>query len=162
LWSVEKRAEVGVTSTQSCQRAINRCLRSAPIDMRTICVHSDRSPQHLHYVSRHHRQHKRPLKGASIVTRCSLSATSTAVQIEAEPPKESTTLWSRAKDVFCPFQDPSANARFLALALGGMLCSVATLIHDSYLPIFMRDELGMSNSVRDHLIAVFTSVDGTF
>ena len=81
--------------------------------------------------------------------RCSLSASS-----DAKPPEEvPKTLWSKAKDVFCPFQDPSANTRFLALALGGMLCSVATLIHDSYLPIFMSNELGMSNSVRDHLIA---------
>ena len=54
---------------------------------------------------------------------------------------------SKIRDFFCPFHDGSANSRFMALALGGMLCSIATLIHDSYLPVFMRDELGMSNSV---------------
>lgn len=47
-----------------------------------------------------------------------------------------------------PFVDRKANARFLALALGGMLCSVATLIHDSFLGVFMRDQLGMTNTVR--------------
>ena len=52
------------------------------------------------------------------------------------------------RELFAPFHDRRANTRFLALALGGMLCSVATLIHDSYLPIFMRNELGMTNTVR--------------
>ena len=32
-----------------------------------------------------------------------------------------------------------------------MLCSVATMIHDSYLPLFMRHELGMTNTVRTPL-----------
>ena len=27
-----------------------------------------------------------------------------------------------------------------------MLCSVATLIHDTYLPVYLQDQLGMSNS----------------
>lgn len=57
------------------------------------------------------------------------------------------SITARIKDFFCPFHDTGANTRFMALALGGLLCSVATLIHDSYLPVFMRDELGMSNSV---------------
>jgi hypothetical protein len=75
---------------------------------------------------------------------------------EPETPEKpvSPSGWSHIKDILCPFHDASANARFLALALGGMLCSIATLIHDSYLPIFMRDELGMSNSVRSHSMLV--------
>ena len=61
-----------------------------------------------------------------------------------------TPGWLRGvKELFAPFHDRRANARFLALALGGLLCSVATLIHDSYLPIFMRNELGMTNTVRE-------------
>lgn len=68
---------------------------------------------------------------------------------EAQPADDARpSLITRVKDFFCPFHDAGANARFMALALGGMLCSIATLIHDSYLPVFMRDELGMSNSVR--------------
>jgi biotin operon repressor len=27
-----------------------------------------------------------------------------------------------------------------------MLCSLATLIHDSYLPVYIQDELGLSNT----------------
>jgi hypothetical protein len=54
------------------------------------------------------------------------------------------------RELFAPFQDKHANVRFFALALGGLLCSVATLIHDSYLPIFMKNELGMTNTVRQN------------
>jgi hypothetical protein len=52
------------------------------------------------------------------------------------------------RDLLHPFHDRNANSRFLALALGGMLCSIATLIHDSFLGVFMRDQLGMTNTVR--------------
>jgi hypothetical protein len=44
------------------------------------------------------------------------------------------------------FSDPRCNSKLLALAIGQMLCSVATLIHDSYLPIYVQDELGLSNT----------------
>jgi len=67
---------------------------------------------------------------------------------EAPEPSSSSGPLAAVRDLFCPFSDPKANARFLAITLGGMLCSIATLIHDSYLPVFMRDELGLSNSVR--------------
>jgi Na+/melibiose symporter-like transporter len=43
------------------------------------------------------------------------------------------------------FNDPNCNAKLYALATGQMLCSIATLIHDSYLPLYMKDELGLSN-----------------
>lgn len=137
--------------TGSGSQRNHACLHSAHFGMRIVRVHSARSQNNLRCPPRQRRQYGRPTEGvhtvSSIVPRCSLS-TSTSMNIEDKLQGQPQTLWSRVKDVFCPFQDPSANARFLALALGGMLCSVATLIHDSYLPIFMRDELGMSNSVR--------------
>eukprot|EP00877_Chromochloris_zofingiensis_P008832 jgi/Chrzof1/4201/Cz14g02210.t1 len=48
--------------------------------------------------------------------------------------------------VFKVFSDPKCNKKFLALAIGQMLCSVATLMHDSYLPVYVQDELGLSNT----------------
>ncbi len=43
------------------------------------------------------------------------------------------------------FNDTQSNNKLYALATGQMLCSVGTLIHDSYLPLYMRDVLGLSN-----------------
>lgn len=48
--------------------------------------------------------------------------------------------------IFHVFSDPKCNRKLLALAIGQMLCSVATLIHDSYLPVYVQDELGLSNT----------------
>ena len=41
-----------------------------------------------------------------------------------------------------PFSDKAINAKLLALCLAQALCSVATLIHDTYLPIYLQDVLG--------------------
>lgn len=49
-------------------------------------------------------------------------------------------------DIFRVFSDPGCNKKLLALAIGQMLCSVATLMHDSYLPVYVQDELGLSNT----------------
>lgn len=38
------------------------------------------------------------------------------------------------------------NNKLLALCGAGMLSSVATLIHDTYLPLYLQDVLGMSNT----------------
>ena len=43
------------------------------------------------------------------------------------------------------FNDPMCNMKLYALATGQMLCSIGTLIHDSYLPLYMKDVLGMNN-----------------
>jgi hypothetical protein len=43
------------------------------------------------------------------------------------------------------FNDPKSNLKLYALATGQMLCSIGTLIHDSYLPLYMKDVLGLSN-----------------
>lgn len=76
------------------------------------------------------------------------AASSDAAESSTVPKKSNDSLVSGLKELVKPFEDSRANARFLALALGGMLCSIATLIHDSYLPVFMREELGMTNTVR--------------
>lgn len=43
------------------------------------------------------------------------------------------------------FNDPMCNMKLYALATGQMLCSIGTLIHDSYLPLYMKDVLGLNN-----------------
>lgn len=53
-----------------------------------------------------------------------------------------------------PFSNPEANKKMLALATAQMLCSVATLIHDTYLPVYMSDVLQMSNSKIGNLQAI--------
>ena len=45
-----------------------------------------------------------------------------------------------------PFSDKAINAKLLALCFAQALCSVATLIHDTYLPIYLQDVLGLSNT----------------
>lgn len=48
--------------------------------------------------------------------------------------------------LFTPFSDKAANAKLLALCAAGALSSVATLIHDTYLPIYLSEVLGLSNT----------------
>jgi hypothetical protein len=43
-------------------------------------------------------------------------------------------------------QDPACNNKLLALCGAGMLSSIATLIHDTYLPVYLQDVLGLSNT----------------
>ena len=71
----------------------------------------------------------------------------------------SATGSSKLKALITPFNDPQANRKMLSLATAQMLCSVATLIHDTYLPVYMSDVLGMSNSKIGNLqaIALFLS-----
>lgn len=48
--------------------------------------------------------------------------------------------------LFSPFSDDRCNSQLLALAIGQALCSVATLIHDSYLPLYVTEQLGLSTT----------------
>ncbi|GIL69179.1 hypothetical protein Vretimale_12677 [Volvox reticuliferus] len=52
----------------------------------------------------------------------------------------------RFLSIFNVFSDERCNSKLLALAIGQMLCSIATLIHDSYLPIYVHEELGLSTT----------------
>ena len=61
---------------------------------------------------------------------------------------------NKLKALVTPFNDPQANKKMLSLATAQMLCSVATLIHDTYLPVYMSDVLGMSNSKIGNLQAI--------
>uniref|UniRef100_A0A7S0YI33 Major facilitator superfamily (MFS) profile domain-containing protein n=1 Tax=Polytomella parva TaxID=51329 RepID=A0A7S0YI33_9CHLO len=49
-------------------------------------------------------------------------------------------------NVFNVLSDPANNSKVISLAVGQMLCSIATLIHDSYLPVYVHDELGLSTT----------------
>ena len=60
---------------------------------------------------------------------------------EAVPPKQNPIV-----ALFTPFSDPAANLKLLALCSAGALSSVATLIHDTYLPIYLSEVLGLSNT----------------
>lgn len=53
---------------------------------------------------------------------------------------------SRLRQMLSPFKEASANRRLLALCCAQALCSVATLIHDTYLPLYLQDVLGLSNT----------------
>ena len=93
-----------------------------------------------------------------------LRAASAAASQPAEPAKPAPT---GLRALFTPLSDPACNARWpllccwhadqhtaeplaacrlIALCTAQMLCSVATLIHDTYLPVYLQDQLGMSNS----------------
>lgn len=52
----------------------------------------------------------------------------------------------RKESMFRPFKDPTSNSRLLALCFAQALCSVATLIHDTYLPVYLSDVLKLSNT----------------
>ncbi|GFR51626.1 hypothetical protein Agub_g14053, partial [Astrephomene gubernaculifera] len=59
-------------------------------------------------------------------------------------PASSTSPFGKLLSVFNVYSDERCNSKLLALAVGQMLCSIATLIHDSYLPIYVHEELGLS------------------
>lgn len=61
---------------------------------------------------------------------------------------------SRLRQMLSPFKEASANRRLLALCCAQALCSVATLIHDTYLPLYLQDVLGLSNTRTGNLYAV--------
>jgi MFS family permease len=61
---------------------------------------------------------------------------------------------AQMKQMITPFSDPAANSRLLALCTAQMLCSVATLIHDTYLPVYLSDVLHLSNSKIGNLQAI--------
>jgi hypothetical protein len=79
-----------------------------------------------------------------------LSVTAVAVPQgngDAAPlPVSTNTIRDRVKQLFTPFSDPAANSKLLALCTAQALCSVATLIHDTYLPVYLSDVLHLSNS----------------
>ncbi len=68
--------------------------------------------------------------------------------IQEKPVQENVTPSkppNRLQLLLTPLSDPVANSRLLALCFAQTLCSVATLIHDTYLPVYLQDVLGMSN-----------------
>eukprot|EP00884_Botryococcus_braunii_P019483 jgi/Botrbrau1/6218/Bobra.0109s0013.1 len=60
----------------------------------------------------------------------------------------------RKESMFRPFKDPTSNSRLLALCFAQALCSVATLIHDTYLPVYLSDVLKLSNTKIGNLQAI--------
>ncbi len=44
-----------------------------------------------------------------------------------------------------PLSDPAANAKLLALGMAQMLSSIATLMHDTYLPLCERPRGGCAS-----------------
>ena len=53
---------------------------------------------------------------------------------------------ARFKAMLSPFSEPSTNKKLLALCGAQALSSVATLIHDTYLPLYLSEELKLSNT----------------
>ena len=62
------------------------------------------------------------------------------------PPGFLSGMSAHFSHLLCVYSDPASNSKLLVLVIGQALCSVATLIHDSYLPIYAQDVLGLSNT----------------
>lgn len=71
-----------------------------------------------------------PLGRRTPIVRSTASAGGAAVPDPA-PTAQKTGLLAGLKDLATPFSDPVANSRLVALCVAQMLCSVATLIHDT-------------------------------
>jgi hypothetical protein len=63
--------------------------------------------------------------------RSSAASGGAAVPEPAPPSTEKTGVLAGLKQLATPFSDPLANSRLVALCVAQMLCSVATLIHDT-------------------------------
>lgn len=74
---------------------------------------------------------------------------SSAGAVEPSLPEDAPKAESpagRFKALFSPFSEPSTNKKLLALCGAQALSSVATLIHDTYLPLYLSEELKLSNT----------------
>ena len=63
-----------------------------------------------------------------------------------ETPKAESGPVAKFKALLSPFSEPSTNKKLLALCGAQALSSVATLIHDTYLPLYLSEELKLSNT----------------
>lgn len=66
-------------------------------------------------------------------------------RLAGQPAQAESWLARQSKSInelLHPFSDKAINAKLLSLCLAQALCSVATLIHDTYLPIYLQDVLG--------------------
>ena len=68
-----------------------------------------------------------------------------------EAPQADSGPVAKFKALLSPFSEPSTNKKLLALCGAQALSSVATLIHDTYLPLYLSEELKLSNSKASHL-----------
>ena len=77
-------------------------------------------------------------------------SSSAASAATSEPSPEKSSWLDKQQQAFksliTPFSNKEVNNRLLALCFAQALCSVATLIHDTYLPVYLQDVLGLSNT----------------
>ncbi|DBA86812.1 hypothetical protein WJX79_000242 [Trebouxia sp. C0005] len=71
-----------------------------------------------------------------------------------ETPKAESSPVAKFKALLSPFSEPSTNKKLLALCGAQALSSVATLIHDTYLPLYLSEELKLSNTKIGNLQAM--------
>lgn len=73
------------------------------------------------------------------------ASAASAAQPEDTPSRAQGPL-DKFKALLSPFSEPSTNKKLLALCGAQALSSVATLIHDTYLPLYLSEELKLSNT----------------
>lgn len=70
-----------------------------------------------------------------------------------DAPKSDSPV-AKFKALFSPFSEAGTNKKLLALCGAQALSSVATLIHDTYLPLYLSEELKLSNTKIGNLQAM--------
>ena len=63
-----------------------------------------------------------------------------------ESPQADSGPVAKFKALLSPFSEASTNKKLLALCAAQALSSVATLVHDTYLPVYLSEELKLSNT----------------
>lgn len=102
-----------------------------------------------HLVQLQQRWHKQPspLRRSAVDKRPSVAASAaSAAQQPEEAPAEAKGIVDKFKALLSPFSEPTTNKKLLALCSAQALSSVATLIHDTYLPLYLSEELKLSNT----------------
>ena len=108
-----------------------------------------------HYCNSSHLiQRQRVAVGTRYLSRRRVVDCAAAADQSSSSPPPPQGMAGKLKALVTPFSNPEANAKMLSLATAQMLCSVATLIHDTYLPVYMSDVLHMSNSKIGNLQAI--------
>ena len=74
------------------------------------------------------------------------SASAAQTPAPDDSPKAESGPVAKLKALLSPFSEPSTNSKLLALCASQALSSVATLIHDTYLPLYLSEELKLSNT----------------
>lgn len=95
-----------------------------------------------------------PRRSSLVKVEASSAAAAPQPSNSDESPQADSGPVAKFKALLSPFSEASTNKKLLALCAAQALSSVATLVHDTYLPVYLSEELKLSNTKIGNLQAM--------